>query len=115
MKLTVRAFFLASCLSLTLSAFAFAGECRITTVRTACPGKEEESYKKCGGKQSCDEVKKTGTAAACAKAALASCANVGDRQQTTKSKVLTATFNGKPLEEGKNFCDADRPDFNKCK
>lgn len=32
---------------------AAAGECAIEYIRTACPGKEAESYSKCNGKQSC--------------------------------------------------------------
>ncbi len=98
-----------------LSASSFAGECVLDVTRTACPGKEAESYKKCDGKQSCTETKKTGTAAACAKEAVKACDNIGDRQLITKSKVITATFNGEKVEGGKDFCDTNRPDFNKCK
>jgi hypothetical protein len=103
------------CLSLTAPfASAFAGECKLNVERTACPGKESESFKKCDGKPSCAEVKKTGTAASCAKEALKACENVGDRQKITKSKKISAEFDGKPVENGKNFCEESRPDFNKC-
>lgn len=101
-------------LGLMLASSAWAGECKISVTRTACPGKEVESYKKCDGKASCDEVKKTATAESCAKAALAACENVGDRQKITKSKEIKAEFDGKPVENGKNFCEPTRPDFNKC-
>lgn len=93
---------------------AFAGECVIHVKRTACAGKEKESYAKCDGKQECDETKKTGSAEACAKEALKACDNVGDRQKQTQSKIITAKFGGAAVEGGKNFCEASRPDFNKC-
>jgi len=91
---------------------AYAGECVIKVTRTACPGKEAESYKKCDGKQSCEDIQETDTAAACAEAALKACYNA--RLDITKSKVITATFDNVPVEGGKNFCDPNRPDFNKC-
>jgi len=91
---------------------AFAGECVIHVTRTACPGKELESYKKCNGKQSCEEIKETATAEACGNEALKACENA--RLDITKSKVITATFDDQPVDGGKNFCDANRPDFNKC-
>ena len=94
---------------------AFAGECVIHVKRAACAGKEKESFAKCDGKAECDEVKKTGSAEACAKEALKACDNVGDRQQITQSKVITAKFAGADVDGGKNFCEASRPDFNKCK
>lgn len=94
---------------------AWAGDCVLHVKRDACEGKNAESFAKCGGKAECDETKKTGSADACAKQALKACENVGDRQQVTKSKVITAKFDGKDVENGKNFCEANRPDFNKCK
>lgn len=92
---------------------AFAGECVINFTRTACPGHEVESYKKCDGQQSCEEPKETASADTCAKEALKACENA--RFEITKSKVITATFDGEAVDGGKNFCDANRPDFNKCK
>lgn len=91
---------------------AIAGDCVLNVTRTACPGKEAESYKKCDGKQSCEEMKETSSAEACAKEALKACDNA--RLDITKSKVITASFDGAPVEGGKNFCEANRPDFNKC-
>jgi hypothetical protein len=105
---------LACVASLAFAAVAQAGECTLNVTRTACPGKEKESFSKCNGAPACDEVKKTGSAEACAKEAVKACDNVGARQKITRSKVITAKFNGAPVEGGKNFCAADRSDFNKC-
>jgi hypothetical protein len=88
--------------------------CVLKVTRTACPGKEKESYSKCNGKQSCEMQDAAASAADCAAAALKACENTPDRQQVTKSKVITAVFGGQPVEGGKNFCAADRPDFNQC-
>ncbi|WP_397599863.1 hypothetical protein [Silvanigrella sp.] len=93
---------------------SYAGTCTLHITRTACPGMEKDSYAKCGGNASCDENKKTGSADSCAKAALEACDNVAARQKQTKSKEIKADFDGKPLEGGKNFCEPNRPDFNKC-
>lgn len=98
---------------LTISA-SFAGTCTMHVTREACPGMEKESFAKCGGKASCDETKKTGSPEACAKAALEACDNVAARQKQTKLKKITADYDGKPVEGGKNFCEPNRPDFNKC-
>ncbi len=106
--------FLACLASLTFAPVATAGECNLTVSRTACPGKEKESYSKCNGVQKCDEVKTADSAAACGKEAVKACDNVGPRQKITKSKVITAKFDGAMVEGGKNFCAADRSDFNKC-
>lgn len=91
------------------SASAYAGVCEIYTERTACPGKETESYVKCGGKQSCSSKKSAKTAEECTKLAEAECSN--SRLDITKSKVIKAKFDGK---ETANLCAADRADFNKC-
>jgi hypothetical protein len=74
---------------------AAAGECAIEYIRTACPGKETESYSKCNGTQSCVLPEPTDTAAACQAAAVKACAN--DRLTITKSKVVHAKFDGKPI------------------
>ncbi len=94
---------------------AFAGTCIVHTIRTACPGKEEESYSKCGGAKSCDKEESVDTAAACIAAAKAGCPN--SRLEITKSKVVKARFDGKQLPGpyGGSFCATNRPDFNKCK
>jgi hypothetical protein len=103
---------------------ALAADCVIHTKRTACAGKEAESYKKCDGKQECDNADAAAsTEAACSKAALTSCDNT--RLEITKYKVVTARFkgaaltggftsDGKPDPKGANFCAGDRPDLNKC-
>ena len=104
---------LASCLLvLFLSVSAIAGECVLKTTRTACPGKEKESYSKCNGQASCDEKVMADSAKECAEKAAKSCDN--SRPAITKSKTVSATFDGKPVEGGKNFCASERPDFNKC-
>lgn len=92
---------------------AYAGKCVLTTTRVACSAAtESESYSKCGGKASCDEETTAMSEKDCGKKALKGCENA--RLNITKSKTITATFDGKPVEGGKNFCAADRPDFNKC-
>ena len=70
--------------------------CSVTTTRAACPSKEAESFKKCDGKASCAKAVEAKTAAACSEAATAACAN--DRLDVTKSKTVTATWNGQPLK-----------------
>jgi len=99
---------LVSCLLLfCLSVPAFAGECVLKTTRTACPGKEKDSFAKCNGQASCDEK-----VAADAEKAAKSCDN--SRPTITKSKTVSATFEGKPVSGGKNVCAVERPDYNKC-
>lgn len=102
---------LAALLSLPLAHAAEAG-CVIKYVRTACPGMEDQSYSKCGGTKSCDVDDAASTEAACIAAAKNACPN--SRLTITKSKVITAKFDGKALNGGGNFCAANRPDFNKC-
>lgn len=100
---------------LSLTAPAVAGECIVHTNRTACPGKEGESYSKCGGSKECDKEDSADSEAACIAAAKAGCPN--SRLDITKSKRVTARFNGKSLKGpyGGSFCAPNRPDFNKCK
>ena len=98
-----------------LSGSAFGAVCEVKYVRTACPGQQATSYKKCDGKKSCVKNKPANTVAECQAAALKSCNN--GRLDITKSKIITAKFNGKQIKatDGQlNFCKADRPDFNKC-
>jgi hypothetical protein len=92
-----------------------ADDCIVHYIRTACPGKEAESYSKCGGSKSCDKNEDASTEAACVAAAKAACPN--GRLDITKSKRITARFNGKSLKGpyGGSFCAPNRPDFNKCK
>lgn len=111
-SLLIKVFFVL--IALITCELSYAGTCTIHVTREACPGMEKDSYAKCGGKPSCDETKKTGSADACAKAALEACDNVAARQKQTKAKKITADFDGAPVEGGKNFCDPGRPDFNKC-
>lgn len=79
--------------------------CEIQYNRTACPGKEKISYKKCKGKKTCSKFKEADSVAQCRAMATKSCAN--KRYSITKSKVITALFDGKPIqtESGKDdFC-----------
>ncbi len=99
---------------LMISAQALAAnDCVLHFTRVACPGKEAISFEKCDGKASCDKEKDATSEKDCAKKALKECENA--RLDITKSKEITATYKGQPVNGGKNFCAADRPDFNKCK
>lgn len=73
-----------------------AASCSVTTTRTACPGKEAESYKKCDGQKSCSKEVEAASADACVAAATASCSN--DRLEITKSKTITAKWKGQALK-----------------
>jgi hypothetical protein len=106
---------LAALLVVSFASNAYAGECLVRYVRTACPGKEVESYSKCGGAKECNKNEAASTEAACIGNAKRACAN--SRLEITKSKVITATYDGKVLKgpfAGGNFCANKRPDFNKC-
>lgn len=109
--------------SFFLISAAAQADCVVHYTRTACKGQEAISFKKCGGNQSCDKVKKADSAEACMKAALKSCNN--SRLDITKYKKITADYNGKaltggfddhgtPSATGTNFCPADHPQLNKC-
>lgn len=97
---------------------AQANECAVHYVRTACPGKEAISYKKCDGKQECTKIKEASSVEKCRKAATKSCSN--SRFDITKSKVITAMFNGAPIKtaSGKDdFCleyENRSTEFNQC-
>jgi hypothetical protein len=94
-------------------------DCEITYTRTACPGQEAESYKKCDGKQSCSKKVAAASEAACAEAAVQACSN--DRLEITASKVIHASFKGKALKtkSGKEDMCLDYAkrdtEFNQCK
>lgn len=97
---------------------SYAGTCEIQYTRTSCPGKEKISYKKCKGQQSCSKFKETADAAACKKAAVASCRN--KRLTVTKSKVIKAVYDGAALKASNgsdDFCtvyEKADAEFNKC-
>lgn len=112
---------LSAALLLSFNVTAYAAEakdCAINYVRTACAGKEAESYKKCDGKQSCTKAAEAKTVQECQDLAVKACAN--DRLDITKSKVITASFKGSALKSksGKeDFCSdyANRDkEFNRC-
>ena len=94
------------------------GDCALAYTRTACPGQEAESYKKCDGKQSCTKNVAAASAEKCVEAAVQACAN--DRLTVTASKVITASFKGKALKSptGKDDMCQDyakrAAEFNQC-
>jgi hypothetical protein len=98
--------------------FVYAGDCAVEYNRTACPGKDAESYAKCDGKKSCVKNAPADNEQACQAAALKACAN--DRLDITQSKEIKASFDGKALKStsGKDdFCaDYAKRDaeFNRC-
>lgn len=104
--------------SFTYSGVTQAGTCEIKYTRTACPGKEKISYKKCKGKQKCSKFKEAATAAECGTMAVKSCRN--KRLTVTKSKVINALFNGQQIKASNgsdDFCtvyEKANEEFNKC-
>lgn len=94
------------------------GECEVHYTRTACPGKEAESFAKCDGKASCNKQVEAASPQACQTVALKACAN--DRLDATKSKVITANYKGQALTSatGKaDFCmdyEKRAAEFDKC-
>lgn len=109
---------LSSLLLLGVSSLSYAGKCDLGYTRTACPGQEATSYKKCDGKASCTKTVDADSADACRSKAVAACAN--DRLDITKSKAITASFDGKPVMNkagGTDHCldYAERAaEFNQC-
>ena len=109
---------LIAALAALCTASAFAGTCEITTTRTSCPGKESLSYKKCDGKPTCADFQDLADAGQCKAAAIAACENA--RLTITKSKVITAKFDGAELKTdagSTDFCTAygkRNEEFNKC-
>ena len=71
-------------------------DCALTYTRTACPGQEAESYKKCDGQKSCTKSVAADSATKCEELAVNACAN--DRLTITQSKVITATYKGKAIK-----------------
>ena len=93
-------------------------QCAVNYTRTACPGQEAISYKKCDGQQSCVKYKKADSLAACQAKAVRSCRN--RRLNITKNKVISATWMGRPIKSasGKDdFCldyEKRAEEFNRC-
>ena len=93
-------------------------QCAVHYTRTACPGQEPTSYKKCDGKQSCVKYKEADSPEACQAKAVKSCRN--RRLNITKQKVITATWQGQPIKSASgndDFClDYEKRDeeFNRC-
>ncbi|NRB37623.1 MAG: hypothetical protein HRU20_04040 [Pseudomonadales bacterium] len=100
------------------SAQLFAGACDIHYTKYACEGNEKTSFRTYSGKPSCVKNKEAASADECKALAVKSCAN--SRHNITKSKVITATFDGAVLKASagaSDFCleyskrDAE---FNQC-
>ena len=97
---------------------AQAGTCEIKYKRTACPGKEDVSFRKCNGKAECSKFKEAADANECASLAVEACAN--RRLTTTKSKVIMAVFDGQAIKASNgsdDFCtvyEKAAEEFNKC-
>ena len=93
-------------------------DCAVHYTRTACPGQEATSYKKCGGEQSCVKYKKAATMEACQAAATKSCRN--RRLNITKNKVINAEFQGQRIQTANgndDFCleyEKRAEEFNQC-
>lgn len=112
MKLVTSLLGLALASSFALTSAAHAEDkaaCAIKYTRTACAGQETESYKKCDGKASCVKQEAATSADQCKAAAVAACSN--DRLTVTASKVINASYEGKPLKSasGKDDFCADYP------
>ncbi len=97
---------------------ASAGDCAIHYNRTACKGQEAVSYLKCNGEKECTKSSEAASVAACQELAVKACAN--DRLDITKSKIITAVFDGKAIKSasGKDdFCidyAKKSAEFNQC-
>jgi hypothetical protein len=78
-------------------------DCAVSYTRSACPGKETESFAKCDGKATCTKNIAATSPAACQDAALKACAN--DRLDVTKSKIISASFKGESLKSSTGKAD----------
>ena len=102
----------------TLFSYSAAAKCMVHYERTACPGKEEISYKKCKGEKTCTKKKPAKSLEQCQKAARKSCKNT--RFDITKSKVITATWKGEAIKSAEgdtDFCikyENASTEFNQC-
>lgn len=103
---------------LLMTTAAYAEDCGINYTRAACPGQEAESFAKCDGQASCTKTEAAASAEACQALAVKACSN--NRINITKSKVITATWQGQPLKSASgndDFCldYAERADeYDKC-
>lgn len=110
--------YIAASVALFFNSALYAGTCDINFTRTACPGQEKVSYKKCDGDQSCTESESAASIAECKTLAMAACEN--KRFEITKSKVITASFDGKAVKSDagdEDFCKSypkRAAEFNKC-
>lgn len=101
---------LAALVTYVMPTSAIAGDCVVTITRVACPGREAICYSKCNGVPTCDETKKFDSKEECEKEALRNCTVF--RPGDTKEKKVIAKFNESSLNDGKNYCDPVKPEFN---
>jgi len=85
------------------SVLAAEDDCVVSYTRTACPGQEVMSFKKCKGDASCTKSNEADSKTACMKKASQSCRN--SRLHVTKSKVITATWKGEALLDANGEAD----------
>jgi hypothetical protein len=101
-----------------VSSAIYAGTCELNVSRTACPQKEEFSYRKCDGRASCTATIPQTTAEQCLQLALRACAN--PYPLITKNKQITAKFDDQVLRadsEQSDICQAyshRQREFDKC-
>lgn len=107
-----------SFLLLSFSSASSFASCDLNYTRTACPGKESTSFKKCDGKASCMKSVAADSLETCRRKAVDACAN--DRLDITKSKVISASMDGKPVLNkagGTDLCQdysERKSEFDKC-
>ena len=86
---------------------ATAGTCELRVTRTACPHKEDFSFRKCAGLSSCSATISNTSEAQCMALAQRACTN--PRPQVTKHKQIEAKYDEKNLQSDNgdsDFCRA---------
>jgi hypothetical protein len=79
---------LAAFATFCLTGAALATDCVAHVKRTACPGQEAESYKKCNGAAECDKNEDAATTeAACQAAAARECDNKRTARRTPRARI----------------------------
>ena len=79
----------------TIANLSYAADCLIKTTRTACAGKEEQSFSQCDGQRACAKTETVTSPEACKQAALNACAN--DQLDITKRKEINVNYDGSPM------------------
>ena len=89
-----------------MSGVLSAAPCNLKITREACPGKEKESFSKCGGNKSCIVKGEKSDISECINFAMENCKNA--RFDITKYKMVQVQFQGSNLENGLDYCSQDR-------